>query len=81
MPPQPPLARLPIEWEAWETMLADATEQHLQLGDKAGLSDAEKAKSERWRQRVRDVSYSNAYESSTNHAVLANRCPCCLQRT
>jgi len=51
----PPLSRLPPEWEAWEAALDDAVQQKLQLGALRGLSEDEKQKSEEWRSRVRDV--------------------------
>ncbi|KAI0760979.1 tryptophan 2,3-dioxygenase [Trametes elegans] len=55
MPPEPPLTRLPRAWEPWEVALADAIDTKLQLADKPGLSDGEKAESERWRNRVREL--------------------------
>ena len=56
MPPQAPLARLPSEWEPWETLLDDAISQKLQLGERVDLEESEKLKSETWRKRVRSVS-------------------------
>lgn len=56
MPPQPPLTRLPPEWEAWEVVLDDAVASRLQLGDKRDLSEVDQAISDRWRARVREVS-------------------------
>ena len=56
MPPQPPLARLPAEWEPWEVILDAAIDQKLQLGDTPDLSETEKKKSAVWRARVREVS-------------------------
>lgn len=55
MPPQPPLARLPSEWEAWECTLESAIRQKLQLGDSPGLHQEEKDKSEAWRVHVRSL--------------------------
>ncbi|KDR68496.1 hypothetical protein GALMADRAFT_256718 [Galerina marginata CBS 339.88] len=55
MPPQTPLRRLPSAWEAWEALLDDAISQRLQLGDRLGLQDTEKRKSEIWRERARKL--------------------------
>ena len=56
MPPQPPLSRMPPEWNAWEDVLDDAVAARLQLGDKKDLSEIDQTKSARWRARVREVS-------------------------
>ncbi|CCM02780.1 uncharacterized protein FIBRA_04888 [Fibroporia radiculosa] len=55
MPPQPPLTRLPKEWESWEALLDHALSSRLQLGDKQGVSDHDKTLSEGWRKRVREL--------------------------
>lgn len=55
MPSDPPLDRLPYCWEAWEIVLDVAIESKLQVGDKLGLTDEERAVSKRWRDRVRAV--------------------------
>jgi len=55
MASDPPLDRLPQPCEAWEVVLDAAIESKLQVGDKLGLTDDEKAMSERWRDRVRAV--------------------------
>lgn len=47
--------RLPHFWEAWEIVLDAAIESRLQVGDKIGLTDEERATSKRWRDRVRAV--------------------------
>ncbi|KAJ7212854.1 hypothetical protein B0H12DRAFT_1156155 [Mycena haematopus] len=39
----------------WELVLDGAIAERLQLGDKPGLTDTEKSRSESWRQRVRQV--------------------------
>jgi indoleamine 2,3-dioxygenase len=57
MPPDPPLARLPSQWEPWEQLLDDAQAHRLQLGSKSDIIDEEKARSESWRARVRQVSF------------------------
>ena len=56
MPPEPPLTRLPSAWEPWEAVLEDAIQNKLQLAERPDLSDEERAKSEQWRDRVREVS-------------------------
>lgn len=55
MAPDPPLDRLPHYWEAWEILLDTAVESNLQVGDKLGLSEEQKAISNRWRETVRVV--------------------------
>ncbi|KAI5828137.1 Indoleamine 2,3-dioxygenase [Schizophyllum commune Tattone D] len=53
MAPDVPLARLPHPWDAWEDVLSDAHYRKLQVGDKPGITDAERADSEAWRATVR----------------------------
>lgn len=55
MPPDPPLARLAMQWETWEQLLDDAQVHRLQLGSKADITDEEMVQSESWRARVRQV--------------------------
>ncbi|KAF7793714.1 hypothetical protein EIP86_004830 [Pleurotus ostreatoroseus] len=55
MPPDPPITRLPPEWEAWEVVLDDAVQSSLQLGDKQDLSQQDQARSARWRAQVREI--------------------------
>jgi hypothetical protein len=55
LPPDPPLVRLPSQWEPWEKLLDDAQLHRLQLGSKLDLPDEEKARSESWRARVSQV--------------------------
>jgi len=68
LPPQPPISRLPPEWNDWEVLLDDAVSSRLQLGDKSTLHESEKRVSERWRNRVRNVRIFNFI--STNEAQL-----------
>ena len=56
MPPQPPMERLPEEWEPWEEVLQDAIERRLRLGELSDLSEEDVNESEAWRHRVREVS-------------------------
>jgi indoleamine 2,3-dioxygenase len=55
MASDPPLDRLPQSWEAWEIVLDAAIEGKLQVGDKLGLTDDERIRSKRWRDRVQAV--------------------------
>ncbi|EMD31468.1 hypothetical protein CERSUDRAFT_119688 [Gelatoporia subvermispora B] len=55
MPPQPPLTRLPAEWEPWEAALDEALTSNLQVASKDGLTDDDAARAERWRARVREL--------------------------
>jgi indoleamine 2,3-dioxygenase len=57
MPPDPPLARLPVQWEPWEQLLDDAQVHRLQLGSKLDITDMDNARSESWRARVRKVRF------------------------
>lgn len=56
MPPQPPLERLPDEWEHWEDVLSDAVTRGLRLGELPDLTEEDLRASEEWRERVRKVS-------------------------
>ncbi|KAF7337026.1 Indoleamine 2,3-dioxygenase [Mycena venus] len=74
----PPPARLPADWEAWEAVLDEAIAESLQLGDKPGITPAEMSRSESWRQRVRElpvIPILGLIRSETNlrraHLVLA----------
>ncbi|KAL0955029.1 hypothetical protein HGRIS_003949 [Hohenbuehelia grisea] len=55
MPPRPPPASLPPQWAPWEAALSVALERQMQPGDKPGLTEQEKAYSERWRARIREM--------------------------
>ena len=55
MPPDPPLARLPSQWEPWEQLLDDAQLHRLQLGSKLDITEEEKSRSEWWRAHVSQV--------------------------
>uniref|UniRef100_A0A0W0GDG7 Uncharacterized protein n=1 Tax=Moniliophthora roreri TaxID=221103 RepID=A0A0W0GDG7_MONRR len=55
MPTNPPITRLPSEWESWEVVLEAAMNEGLQLGSKVGITEEEKQSSEQWRLRVREL--------------------------
>ena len=55
MASDPPPDRLPHQWEDWEILLDTAVKSKLQVGDKLGLSQEERATSKRWRETVRAV--------------------------
>jgi Indoleamine 2,3-dioxygenase len=55
MAPVPPPDRLPQYWEDWEILLDTAVKSNLQVSDKLGLSEEERAISKRWRETVRAV--------------------------
>lgn len=56
MPPEPPLARLPAQWEEWEALLDSAFSPHrLRHANTPDLSDDDRANSERWRACMRAV--------------------------
>ena len=74
MPPSPPLARLPSQWEPWEELLDDAQSYRLQLGQKINITDEEKARSESWRARVAQVRLvAHAYPFFLLNNVITNR--------
>jgi indoleamine 2,3-dioxygenase len=54
LPPDPPIGRLPEEWEPWEATLEKQMSMRLQLAIKSGLTDHEVAQSASWRGDVRD---------------------------
>jgi indoleamine 2,3-dioxygenase len=56
LPPQPPLSRLPMDWEPWEATLEDALERKFQLGDRADISTEQIVLSASWRTSVAHVS-------------------------
>lgn len=56
MPPQPPLTRLPLQWELWELALEDGLASKLQLADKPDVSDADQHRASLWRSRLCEVS-------------------------
>ncbi|KAI0925487.1 hypothetical protein AcV5_008210 [Taiwanofungus camphoratus] len=55
MPPEPPLVRLPEEWQLWEAALDDALTSRLQVSDKADLTAEDQAQSDRWQARIREL--------------------------
>ncbi|KAH9016124.1 Indoleamine 2,3-dioxygenase [Lactarius pseudohatsudake] len=55
MPPDPPLVRLPMQWEPWEQLLEDAQVHRLQLGSKHDITEEEMDQSESWRNHVRHM--------------------------
>jgi len=56
MPPDPPLTRLPSEWETWEAILDSALTKRLKLYNDPATSDDHRAESAAWREDVRKVS-------------------------
>lgn len=56
MPPEPPLTRLPSEWEAWEVVLDSALTKRLKLYHGPTTSDDDRAESAAWRGGVHKVS-------------------------
>lgn len=58
MPPDPPLSRLPAEWEPWEATLDRAMSSKLKLASTPNLSREEADKSAAWRSQVAEASIS-----------------------
>jgi len=67
MPPDPPLSRLPEQWELWETTLEAAMQAKLQLATKQGLTTEEKEISALWRDRVKQVSLMDYFDAYCAH--------------
>ncbi|KAI3620923.1 indoleamine 2, 3-dioxyganeseb, partial [Moniliophthora roreri] len=55
MPTNLPITRLPSEWESWEAVFEAAMNEGLQLGNRLGITEEEKQRSERWRLRAREL--------------------------
>ena len=55
MPPQPPLAHLPGEWETWEVTLDSALTKRLKLYDGPTTTDDDRAEAAAWREGVYKV--------------------------
>ncbi|KAH8092661.1 tryptophan 2,3-dioxygenase [Cristinia sonorae] len=55
MPPQPPLTRLPPQWELWELVLEDGLASRLQLADKPDLSEGDRQRASLWQARIREL--------------------------
>ncbi|KAG7089187.1 hypothetical protein E1B28_010889 [Marasmius oreades] len=70
MPPQEPLGRLPVQWEAWEAVLDVAIQDRLQLGEKVDQSQEEKDKSSHWRARVRELPLLPTTDLKSSEIVL-----------
>lgn len=56
MYPQPPLTRLPSEWETWEATLDSALTKRLKLYDDPATTDYDRAEAAAWREAVHKVS-------------------------
>ncbi|OCH89689.1 Indoleamine 2,3-dioxygenase [Obba rivulosa] len=70
MPPQPPLTRLPAEWEPWEAALDEALASDLQVASKEGLTDADVVRAERWRACVGELPVLSTDGLSTSEFLL-----------
>lgn len=66
MPPQQPLARLPAQWEAWESALQDAVSQKLKLAEAADSALSDREASAKWRLGVRNVCCSSPLVSKAS---------------
>ncbi|KAF4615791.1 hypothetical protein D9613_012456 [Agrocybe pediades] len=75
MPPEPPIRRLPEEWEAWEGALESAIKDRLILGEEVAKLDGvdrdrEYEKSEKWRSRVRSLPILSTANLTTSEVLL-----------
>ncbi|KAF9643769.1 Indoleamine 2,3-dioxygenase [Thelephora ganbajun] len=55
MPPEPPLGRLPSEWETWEATLDSALAKRLKLYNGPTTTGYDRAESAAWRESVRKL--------------------------
>jgi Indoleamine 2,3-dioxygenase len=58
MPPEPPIDRLPKEWEEWEAVLEDGLQSRLKIGESPDITPEEAERSRLWRDTVQNVSLS-----------------------
>ncbi|KAH7926082.1 Indoleamine 2,3-dioxygenase [Leucogyrophana mollusca] len=72
MPPQPPISRLPVEWEPWEAILEEAMKNKLQLAGKPDLTAEDAAQSALWRASVREMPILST-TNLTNSELLLRR--------
>lgn len=61
MAPEPPIARLPESWNAWETALECAIAAKLQTADKVGLTTLDASTSREWRACIREVRFPSRF--------------------
>jgi hypothetical protein len=57
MPPEPPIAHLPSEWEQWEAILEEGLQARLRIGESPDITPEETERSRLWRDTVLNVSY------------------------
>ena len=55
MPPEPPVARLPAEWDAWEDVLQAAIDARFTVGDAPDVEPEETDRGSQWREAVQNV--------------------------
>ncbi|KIJ60347.1 hypothetical protein HYDPIDRAFT_117243 [Hydnomerulius pinastri MD-312] len=70
MPPDPPMSRLPEDWELWEAILEKAMTTKLQLAVKPGLSADEIAQSSSWRADVRNLPMLTTKDLTSSELLL-----------
>ncbi|OAX42708.1 Indoleamine 2,3-dioxygenase [Rhizopogon vinicolor AM-OR11-026] len=70
MPPDPPLSRLPEQWELWETTLDAAMQAKLQLAVKPGLTTKDEQTSGSWRDHVKRLPVLPTFELVRSELLL-----------
>lgn len=55
MPPEPPIARLPTEWDEWEQVLDAALQSRLKIAENPDISPEETERSRLWRETVSNM--------------------------
>ncbi|KAI6141958.1 Indoleamine 2,3-dioxygenase [Pisolithus thermaeus] len=70
MPPDPPIRRLPEQWEPWEAALQKAMHDGLQLAVKENITDAERNMSDRWRLEVSELPTLSIQDLTASEVLL-----------
>ncbi len=66
MPPEPPVERLPTEWEDWEVVLDSALQTRLKIGESPDITPDETERSRLWRETVLTVSLPSGITGNTS---------------
>ncbi|KAI6006205.1 Indoleamine 2,3-dioxygenase [Pisolithus orientalis] len=70
MPPDPPIHRLPEQWEPWEAVLKEAMRKGLQLAIGEDVTDEERKTSDSWRSEVSNLPTLAIQDLTTSEVLL-----------
>ncbi|KAF9236414.1 Indoleamine 2,3-dioxygenase [Melanogaster broomeanus] len=70
LPPDPPIGRLPEQWEPWEATLEKSMSMKFQLAIKPGLTEHEVAQSASWRADVHNLPILSTKGLTTSELLL-----------